>query len=154
MSRPNSVVNFGWLYLVSIVISLIATALGWSQMQALMDQNPALAQNPEMAPVLMVTVIATIVIMLGITLLLWWLTAYKAANAARWILVVLNALGVASLLFGLLTPSPVHGSISEIVKIVSWVVAIVAIVFLFRADANAWFNAKGTPDTDPFGDRG
>lgn len=147
MSRPKSIVLFDRLYLLSIVVSLIGAAVTWSATMAKALSSPAMVQNPGMAPMVTIGSIAGIGIYVAITLLLWWLIAYKANNNVKWVFVVLNVIGIALAVFSLFAMNA-EEMVSVLFKAFAWVFAIPALYFLFRPDANAWFANKGKPSGD------
>lgn len=150
MSRPKSIVLFDRLYLLSIVVSLIGAAVTWNATMAKAMSSPAMVQNPEMAPIVTVGSIIGIGISVAITLLLWWLIAYKANDVVKWVFVVLNVIGIAGAVFSLFAMNT-EEAVAVYWKAAAWLFAIPALFFLFRPDANAWFASKGQVDqADPF----
>lgn len=150
MSRPKSIVLFDRLYLLSIVVSLIGAAVTWNATMAKAMSSPAMIENPEMAPMVTIGSIAGIGIYVAITLLLWWLIAYKANDVVKWVFVVLNVIGIAGVAFSLFAMNA-EEAVAVYWKAAAWLFAIPALFFLFRPDANAWFASKGQVDkVDPF----
>lgn len=150
MSRPKSIVLFDRLYLLSIVVSLIGAAVTWNATMAKALSSPAMIQNPEMAPMVTIFSIVGIGIYVAITLLLWWLIAYKANNIVKWVFVVLNVFGIAMAVFSLFAMNAEEAA-AVYWKAAAWLFAIPALFFLFRPDANAWFANKEQADqTEPF----
>lgn len=149
MIRPPSIVKFQWLYLASVVLGLLSTVLGWSQSHKMLAENPVYAEHPEFITIGLAMAVVVIAISIAIVMVLWWLIAFKANEVAKWILVVLTGLGFVLMLFGLFVPSPTHGTIAEWTRMLSWAPAVAAIVFLFMADANAWFKVKDAPLEPP-----
>jgi hypothetical protein len=82
--------------------------------------------------------ILTVATSIGITLLLWWLVAYRASNIAKWILMVPTAIGV----LGTLANPGVHRMLFAI-SLVHSAFGITAAIFLFRSDARDWLVSKG-----------
>src|SRR5688500_4539053 len=134
--RPKSIVRFEQLYWASIVVSLIATVIGLEAM------TRELASD--LAGVGLGTgfVIGLVAVGMAISVLLWWLIARKASNVAKWILVVLTAIGLLSVSGSLM------GSLdaTTILGLASYALTIAAIVCLFRDDAKAWFAGGHGPD--------
>ncbi len=84
---------------------------------------------------------------MAISLLLWWLASRRASNAARWILAVLAAFGLVSLLLSLGDLPMLHMLSAVLINAVQ----IAAVWFLFRPDAAAWFKHRGRGmDADVF----
>lgn len=147
MSRPKSIVLFDRLYLLSIVVSLVGVAATWNQTIAKALSSPAMIEHPEMAPIVSIFSMVGIGVSVAITLLLWWLIAYKANNIVKWVFVVLNVIGIASVVFSFFI---MHAdeAVDVYIKAASWLVAIPALYFLFRPDATAWFANKGKPASE------
>lgn len=139
--RPQSIIRFEQLYWASIVLSLIVSILG---MDAIGEE---LAQEPGMAELGLGSgfVVGLVAIGLLISVLLWWLVARKASNVAKWILVVLTAIGLISL------PGTLAGGLDlvTVISLLSYALSVAAIVCLFREDAKAWFAGSRGPDVAP-----
>lgn len=138
--RPASIVMFERFFLASLALSVISVVLGYGAMMDELGREPALAQMGIGGGL----VIGVVALGLVINLLLWFLIARKASNAAKWILVILTALGLASSL-----PSALGGpwNLMTILGLASYALEIAAIVYLFKDDAKAWL--KGEWNADP-----
>ena len=140
--RPQSIVMFDRLFLGSLAVSAASVAISWDQM------SRALANEPGVAEVGLGSGFLAGLVAVGfaISLLLWFLVSRKASNAAKWILVVLAALSLISL------PGMLGGpwDLTAILGIVSYVLEIAALGFLFRADAVAWLKGDSTADPAAF----
>ena len=146
--RPKSIELFEKVYLGSIVIGLINTALSWSQVNALMNDPRVQATGMGTG-----TLVLGVIVGILIPLLLWYFIARRASNVAKWIYVVLTALGLLSLLNSLAV------NVSLAPKDLTLIVATVSVLFqvygawlLFKPDAVAWLESKGAngpgdPDT-------
>jgi len=92
--RPKSIELYEKVYLASIAISLGAGAIGWRVLTAESQALMAAASAGTVQGIL----IGISVFVVGIALLLWYFIARKARNDAKWVLVILTALGVYSML--------------------------------------------------------
>ena len=90
--------------------------------------------------------IGSMVISLTIYLLLWFFIARKASSVAKWILVAFTGLGVASLAYAFATVG-IAGDLNALLSLAYYVLGVIAVVYLFKPDAEAWF--KGEWKTDP-----
>ena len=93
--RPPSIIMFERLFLASLALSAIQFFIGYDAMIAEMEREPAFQQLGIGGGALT----GTFVVGMAIYLLLWFLIARKASSVAKWILVVLSALGVVTFLF-------------------------------------------------------
>jgi Na+/proline symporter len=130
--RPSSIIWFERLFLASIAVGVLNSALIF----------PSLAASQPVSPAFL---IGTIVVGVAINLALWWFAARRGSNAARIILTILFALGLASVLFTLTMGTYPPGT-AGLLSGINWVLQVAAVVFLYRPDANAWF--RGTRDHD------
>ncbi len=140
--RPPSIVMFERLFLASLALSVISFLVGY---EATMDE---LARQPGMAQVGFGSeiLIGTMVVSTAIYLLLWFLIARKASNVAKWFLVAFTAIGAATLLYSLAALG-LNTDLNAIMGYVYYVLAVAAVVFLFKPDAVAWL--KGEKPADP-----
>jgi hypothetical protein len=126
--RPQSIVNFERLYLLAIVIGVITGVVTHDKSVADMAKMHI---NP--SAVTWIQVIFTV-----IGLLLLYFIARRASVVAKWILTVLYLLG----LLGFLVAIPKlmeGGTLPAILQVATIALEGVAIYFLFRPDARAWF---------------
>lgn len=135
--RPVSIVRFERLYLLAMLVGMVGTALSWSAMQAMRGVDPRIS-----ATTWNWTVIATIVITYAFSLLLLYLTARRRSNIARMIVAVLFGLGLVQTLWALATGAFPMTLLSA-VSMTGFVLQAAAIYFVFRPDANAWFDRRG-----------
>ena len=127
--RPKSIIQFEWIYLASAAIGVLSTYLT-ADANAAQMANSGIAFTP--STIIVVTWITTAI---GVGLAL--LASRKASNVARWIVIVLSALGIVS--FPFLVPAlPAMGPIA-ILTVSQFVLSIVMIWLLLRPDAKAWF---------------
>ena len=143
--RPPSIIMFERLFLASLALSAIQFFIGYDAMIGEMEREPAFQQLGIGGGALT----GTFVVGMAIYLLLWFLIARKASSVAKWILVVLSALGVVTFL-----ASFASGQVTfDVVAMLGagyYALEVAALVFLFRADANAWFRNEWTAEPATF----
>lgn len=139
--RPKSIIMFDRFYLASLALGVINFFVGYEATMALMEAEPGSAELGLAGPGILW---GSFAFGMAISLLLWFLISRKANNIARWILVVLAVIGVIGLPFSLgqLPPLQLVGSL------VITAVNLLAVYFLFRPDAKAWFE-HGPGGMDP-----
>ena len=137
--RPPSIVNFERLFLAALALGLIGLVLGFDAATAQLERESALRQLGIGASELLIGVSAA---WLAIYLLLWFLIARKASNVAKWILVVLSAIGAIFFLPALTG----RWDLALLLNVAYYALELAAMACLFRADAAAWL--KGKPDTE------
>lgn len=128
--RPKSIQLFERLYLASIVLTLIATALGWD---ALM--RGATIPGAEGAASAVAGIAIGVVVL--VQLIIWYFVARGGSVIAKWAAVVfllLNLWGIDAT-----AQLAMNGSLPSVLTIAARIVELVAIVMLFRADAKPWF---------------
>lgn len=145
--RPQSIELFEKIYLGAIALGLLNTFLSWGQVNALLDDPNVKAAGMGSGTLLFAVAVGVL-----IPLLLWYFIARRASNVAKWIYVVLTAIGVFGFLSSLANPMVPKGLIS-IIGAVTMAMQIYAAWLLFRPDAVAWLEGKGasgTGDPKPF----
>lgn len=133
--RPKSIVNFERAVLAMVGLGIVNSFVTREQAETAMA-------DAGMGGTGMLTGILVVGTLLN--LLLLYFISRKASPVAKWIYVVLTALG---LVFGLAGIGQVlkGNSLSVILTIVQYVLAAASLYLLFRPDANAWFNdGRGT----------
>ena len=139
--RPQSIVLFDRLFLASLVIGLINAILTYDSVVAATAGDPTLQQIGWGGG----AVIVVMAISLLIPLLLWYLIAWRASNIAKWVLVVMTAIGLFFIGFD---PDNLT-SLSNLASLATTLLQVVAIVMLFRADARAWLEGDAQPPHHP-----
>lgn len=132
MIRPKSIELFERCYLGGWAVGLINTVIRWSDMQSdprIVEATQAVGTGP---------LLAVSVIGLLIPLILWFFIARKGSVIAKWILVVITAIGVVSLAFSL-ARGALPTSVGGLLGLVGITLNIVAATLLFRPDAKLWF---------------
>ena len=135
--RPQSIELFEKVYLGSIALGLVNTALSWGALTASLKTVSDGAMK--MGPGVMV---GSIVIGLVISLLLWFFVARRASSVAKWIFVVITAIGVFGVLSSLANPLAPKG-LTMIGGMIATALQVFAAWLLFKPDAVAWLESKG-----------
>lgn len=132
--RPPSILMFERLFLASIGLSVLSLILNF---EALMEE---VAREPAMAGFGLGGgfVLGIAAVGYALYLLLWFLIARKASNVAKWILIVLLALSLVSLLGTLAGP----WDLPMLLGLAVYALEVAAVVYLFRPDAHAWLKGE------------
>jgi hypothetical protein len=135
--RPQSIELFEKVYLGSIALGLVNTALSWGALTATLQNagNAAVAMGPGL-------MIMSIAISLVISVLLWFFIARRASNIAKWIYVVITAIGVFGVISSLANPLAPKG-VTMIGGFVATGLQVFAAWLLFKPDSVAWLESKG-----------
>jgi len=133
--QPESIRKFTLFYLGSLVVSLVATFVGYDVLMAQLDAQSA-ATGLAMGSG---TVMAGIVLNVAITLLLWYLVARKGFVIAKWIIVLFFLFTLVTSISGIFAGGlAVHEGLS----LLAIVLQAAAVYFLFQPDAKAWFSGN------------
>ena len=138
--RPQSIIMFERLFLASLAVSVLSFVLSY---RAVMDTVSRDLQGMGVEPGF---VLALVGIGYAIYLLLWYLIAHKAANWAKWVLIVFLALSLVSLPAALAGP----WTLTTLLGLSAYALEVVAAVYLFRADAKAWLTGQAAIDPATF----
>jgi hypothetical protein len=132
MIRPPSIVRFDYCYLGALLVGAVNAALNWSRYAAMPQVRDAEAMiGTWYLPTL--TAIGYL-----IPLLLWYFAARRASVVAKWIVVVLFALGIVGLLIALAMGTMASG-LGGVLSVVAVVLNAIAVWSLFQPDAREWF---------------
>ena len=149
--RPYSMTVFDRIYWAMIVIGLLGGAVNWQAAMTTITTNPGLGMLGNGA--VMGILIGSVLLGLVINVLLWYFISRRVSNTARWIWVVLAAIGLPGslrIIFAGNTQITLPGAGRAIVAI-NIVLQIAAAVMLFRAESRAWFARGGAAvDIDAF----
>lgn len=144
MERPASIIWFERFYLGALAIGFANSAFTWSSLQERMAAVPNSQSLPSWF--MPVVLIASLLIALVISLLLWHFVARRGSTVAKVIVVIFFVIG----LFGL--PSTVMGvssglisPLTALVSLITFALNAAAVWMLFRPDTKSWFDKK-TPD--------
>lgn len=145
--RPRSIVLFDWLFLGSLALGVINTAMAFEGNLALIRADPAASQAGFGTGFLLFTTAAGF----AIPLLLWYFVSRRASNVAKWILIALTGIGVLAIVPALEQLAKL-GTLPMVVSLLITALQIIALALLFRGDAKAWFatRGQGAPDPDVF----
>ncbi|HEX7849115.1 MAG TPA: hypothetical protein VF485_05210 [Sphingomonas sp.] len=135
MTRPKSIRLFELFYLGSVLVGAVNTAMTWAETSA----SAEALQVQQMLGQWFLPL--STVFLYTLWLLLWYFTARFASNVARWVVVVFYLLALVGFVFTLgvgATPAGLPLALSG----ASLVLTTVAVFFLFRRDAMAWFGAS------------
>jgi hypothetical protein len=140
--KPESIRRFDMFYLASLALLALGFFISFDATVASIEAQTA-ARGLQVGSGFTVGLFALV---LAIELLLWFLVSRKGVTIAKWLLVlllILDLLGLPALLTnGLSAP--------KMVSLLRIALEAVAIVFLFKADAKAWFAGRtGDEPVDP-----
>lgn len=141
--QPVSIKRFSQLFIGSMVLGLVNSALSFDKSKALIAQDPATAAMGD--SFLIITMAAGI----AIPLLLWYLIAYRASNVAKWILLILTVIGLL-MMPSTLASAGTMGTLWMVLAIITTLGQVVALAFLFKQDARDWLDGKGPIDPSAF----
>ena len=143
--RPKEVDTSFWLWIGSMVVSLLGAILTFSQFDDIRQQaiDDALRADPTLDPQFfesafeIALVVGLVFGLLVVALELFFLFKMRAGrNWARIVLTVLGAVSVLTALFGLAQPQP---ALSLVTSVLSTLLVIGAIVMMYIKGADRWF---------------
>lgn len=144
--RPKSIVTFEWLYLGSVLLSLVISPWTISQTEDMFRANPVLAQFDSFGRIL---IIVSLVVGVAIALVLWYFVARRASNVAKWLFVAVTSYGILSAIN--VYVNPVEGMGPPLLTSVPlYALQVAAMYCLFRKDAVAWLEGKAPVDPNEF----
>lgn len=131
--RPQSIIWFERLYVLSFVFGLASTVQNWSVRADLLRQNSLTRDLAWLAP-------ASSIVGLLIAVAIWYLVARRGSVVAKWLVVLFAGWGgivLALLVFGLSNGRGDPGNL--LIGLVQNLAYIIAAVMLFQPDAKPWF---------------
>ncbi len=138
--QPPSIANFSRIFLAAVGIASLLAALNYPALKiALLRQDPGAASLGDGV------LIMALGLGIAVQLVLWFLIAHRASNVAKWVLVAMTAVSLAlqfpkiGAIIASLDPVAILGLMVAVAQIV-------AIAFLFRADAREWLGHEQSPD--------
>lgn len=143
--RPASIVMFERLFLASVTVSVLNFIVNYQAMTEQLEREPGMEQLGLGAGFMT----GTMAVGVAIYLLLWYFIAHKASRVAKWILVVFTALGVASMFYSLATAGLVI-DLTSVVALAYYALAVGAVVYLFKPDAESWLGGEKPADPEAF----
>ncbi len=136
--RPSSIILFEKVFLAAIVLGLVNSLLFWGSMTEVLDDPAVKAAGMGTGFMLFSVVIGA-----AISLLLWYFIARRASIVAKWIFVVILALGVFGMVANLTNPAIPKGA-QLVGGFVSLLLQLYAGWLLFKPDAKIWLESRGT----------
>jgi len=135
--KPQSIKLFDYFYLGALFLGVLSFITGYDAAKAQLAAEGA-ANGVSISPLFMVAGYALAV---GFGLLLWYFVSKQRSTIAKWIIVILFLMSLASVgsYFG--GPMP----LSEIYGLVSLFCHAVAVSMLFRGDAIRWLENRPAP---------
>jgi len=133
--RPQSIKMFDMLFLGSLALGLVNFLFAY-------DTTMAEVEATGMGSTFMFLIVA---VGYGINLLLWYFVSQRASNVARWIFVVLTAIGLVMVPFSL-ADFPMG---QLVLTLIVTAMQIAAIYFLFQPDAKLFFENGRRGSIDP-----
>lgn len=155
--RPPSILSFERWYLASIGVALLQQILGLYIASSLFDRTP-----PGLSPGAVTAIFAAggvigLLFYTGTPLVLWYLAARRRIEVAKWIILGLSVLSIANLLLAvvMLAFLPLTGPLALqpyllMIDTVAEALGALAIYFLLRPDATAWFRGQSDVDAEVF----
>lgn len=140
--KPGSIRKFDWLYLGSIAVNLLGFVFNYDTIAAQTNAELA-AQGVEGLST--GVLIGGLLFGTAISLALWFMISILRIELAKWLLLLLTAWSV-------LTTATAAASVfdsSVAWGLISTIMTIVALWFLFQPDAKAWFAEKKGGDGRP-----
>jgi hypothetical protein len=134
--RPNSIVNFERIVIVSILLGIVSSFLTRAKMEAMMAGKPHLSSS---------TTLGIQIVLILLYLVLIYFISRKGSPVAKWIYVVLCVLGLVFGLVGLPLMMQM-GPLPLVIAIVQYALSIASLYLLFRPDSKAWFSEGRTAD--------
>ena len=129
--RPQSIVTFERVVLLSILLGIVTVALYWEALlQPLRPQGLGAG-----------FFIGAQIVGIAIVLLLVWLIARRRSGIARWIYILLSAVGIGMFAYGLASGESAP-AVRLVLELLQCALGIYAIWLLFRPDAKSWFERR------------
>lgn len=145
MHRPPSIILFERLLWTSFAISVVTTYLAWNDMMAEIERGAAGMRSSTAIGITVFIFAVTLAILAA----LWYAIARRGSNVAKWIYVVLVALGTLQTIASLFEPN----SLSTMwlgATLLATALSVGSAAVLFRSDAVAWLAGKGPVDPGVF----
>jgi hypothetical protein len=137
--RPRSIIWFAWSQYSIFGLGFVKSILTFDH------QREAAAAGGRGPAFIVFVALLTFAILFFIV----WMIAYRRSNAAKWIFLGLNALGLLSLLWFRQAYAQ-EGEISFAITLVQSALQVFSIWMLFHPDARDWFAARGPVDSRIF----
>jgi hypothetical protein len=145
MHRPPSIIWFERFFWGSILVSFLTTIATWTETRAAMAREAQGLMSETFVGVIIGVMIVTLLLLTA----LWYAIARRASNVAKWIYVVLTIGGTLLTIPTFFQPADLS-VLAMAGSLLSTLLAIVSVVYLFRADAAAWLSGKAPVDPGVF----
>ena len=143
--RPKSIILFERLFLASLALSAITFVVSYDATMDELERQAGLSEIGFGSELL----IGTMAVTTAVYLLLWFLIARKASNVAKWFLVAFTAIGTATLAYSFATLG-LKTDLNSLLGVAYYVLAVAAVVPLFKPDAVAWLTSEKPADPAAF----
>lgn len=147
MTRPGAIGRFEQFWWGSTILWLLGSVLTYGQVRS------TLLANPQTAALAGAAQPAIIVVVLLVSVALWYAVARRGSAVARWLVIAVavgSGLIALSRLLGLVTGTAAPG-LSVLVLLIANVLSVAAAVALFRRDTAAWFGVGEADAPERFG---
>lgn len=159
--RPNAIVSFERLYLVSLGLVIAQQVVGFLFVRSMFDGFAALGAPADASgafgAIMIFGMLLGLLMAIGVPLLFWWLAARKRQEFAKWVLLVLSVLSAVSWLFSVMVWLVLPGEALNVPGVGSArttqavivaldaaaeVTGVMALIYLFRREAVEWFRSR------------
>jgi hypothetical protein len=139
--KPESIRRFDLFFLASLALLAVGFLISFDGTVASIQAQTA-AKGLQVGSGFTIGLFAAV---LAINLLLWFFVSRKGATIAKWLLVLLLVIDLVGL------PALVSGGLTapRMISLLRIALEAVAIAFLFKSDAKAWFAGARADDTGP-----
>ena len=136
--RPPSIVQFEKVYIAAILVGIVNAFLSLGAMNAMLEDPTVKASGLGPGIMIFSMLIGTVV-----SVLLWYFIARRASNVAKWIYVAIVAIGVWGMVSSLANPMMPKG-LALIGGVIALLLQLYGAYLLFKPDAKAWLESRGT----------
>jgi hypothetical protein len=139
--RPKSIVLFERVYGFNILLGIASGAWGWMHWSAMLPPGAP----PQVATMMPMIMAGTLIAGTIINLLLLFFIARKGAEVAKWIFIVLFAVGLVGVLRGFTGSTVQLPLLTHILAVVQILIQAFCAWLLFRPDTVPWFKGERAP---------
>lgn len=137
MQQPPSIKKFDIFYLGALAVGTVGFFIGYDDTVAQLRTQLA-GTGMEIGDGF---VTGSFIVSMAISLLLWWLISSKRSTVAKWILIILTGFSVLGVVMGL-QQMLANLTIASGLSLLSLVLSLIAIWFLFQPDTKPWFDKE------------
>ncbi len=146
--KPESIRKFDWLYWASVVVGLSGLVVGWDTINAQVSTELAANGNAQLGEDFAVgALVIGAIVGAAISIALWLLISVLRIEFVKWVLIAMVLWTVITMPGGIELAGGF--GLMHVPAVLSTLLTIVAIWFLFRPDAKAWFADKRSGKTNP-----